>query len=323
MLPIAPGQTLTSLTRNGSPVSSTVGTVKGVQYAFVPAVAGSYQVTFAADTTPPTVTAVSPVNNATNVATTTAVTVTFNEAVAPVTVTTSTFQLQDPGNNLIAATVTYDAATQTATLTPSAALLPNTAYTATVKGGLVDPRVKDLAGNPLATDVAWSFTTGSGLTYTIWPATATPDRADSDPNAVTLGVKFRSDVAGTITGIRFYKMPTTTGTHVGSLWTITGTLLASVTFANETASGWQQMNFTSPVAITANTTYVASYHTPVGRYAVNSNYFATAGVDNPPLHAPSTTAGGGNGVYAYGPSSSFPNLTYTAENYWVDVVFQP
>jgi len=220
--------------------------------------------------------------------------------------------------------VTYTAATQTATLTPSAALLPNTAYTATVKGG--SGGVTDLAGNPLATDVAWSFSTGSGLNCpcSVFPATAVPSGiATNDPSAVELGMKFQASVSGSITALRFYKGATTTGTHVGSLWTITGTLLASVTFANETASGWQQMNFTSPVAITANTTYVASYHTPVGRYAVNSNYFATAGVDNPPLHAPSTTAGGGNGVYAYGPSSSFPNLTYTAENYWVDVVFQP
>ena len=105
-------------------------------------------------------------------------------------------------------------------------------------------------------------------------------------SAVELGVKFRSDVAGTITGIRFYKASTNTGTHVGNLWSSTGTLLATATFANETASGWQQVNFSTPVAITANTVYVASYHTNVGHYSDNLNYFASQGVDSPPLARP-------------------------------------
>ena len=79
-------------------------------------------------------------------------------------------------------------------------------------------------------------------------------------------MKFRSDSSGYITGIRFYKASTNTGTHVGNLWTSTGTRLATATFTSETASGWQQVNFATPVAITANTVYVASYHTNVGHY---------------------------------------------------------
>ena len=89
------------------------------------------------------------------------------------------------------------------------------------------------------------------------PAAVTVD----DPNSVELGVKFQASQDGTITGIRFYKGPQNTGTHVADLWTASGTLLASVTFTNESASGWQQVNFSNPVAITAGTTYVASYHT--------------------------------------------------------------
>lgn len=137
-----------------------------------------------------------------------------------------------------------------------------------------------------------------------------------------LGVKFRSDVAGTITGIRFYKASANTGTHVGNLWSNTGTKLATTTFTNETASGWQQVNFSSPVAITANTVYVASYHANTGHYSADLNGFAT-GVDNPPLHALANGASGGNGVYAYGASSAFPNQTWNAANYWVDVAFSP
>ena len=81
-------------------------------------------------------------------------------------------------------------------------------------------------------------------------------------------MKFRSDVAGTITGIRFYKASANGGTHTGSLWTTNGTRLATATFTGETTSGWQQVNFTTPVAITASTVYVASYHAGSGHYSV-------------------------------------------------------
>jgi len=146
------------------------------------------------------------------------------------------------------------------------------------------------------------------------PATIT----DSDPNAVELGLKFRSSVAGSVTGVRFYKGSYNTGTHVGHLWSSTGTLLATVTFANETASGWQQATFSTPVSIQANTTYIISYHCQNGHYSSNGNYFQSS-VSTGSLTAlqNGTT---GNGVYAYG-SGTFPNQTWNASNYWVDVLF--
>lgn len=156
---------------------------------------------------------------------------------------------------------------------------------------------------------------------TIWPDTATPAVVtQNDTNAVELGVKFTSDTAGTISAVRFYKGAANTGTHVGHLWSGDGTLLASVTFTNETASGWQQAAFATPVAIAANTTYVVSYFAPNGSYSADNNYFATAGVDNAPLHAP---VGPSNGVYRYGATSAFPTDSFQASNYWVDVVFAP
>src|SRR2546430_17716586 len=151
---------------------------------------------------------------------------------------------------------------------------------------------------------------------TIWPSTATPAIMDSGVTGpVELGVSFKSDVSGYITGIRFYKGANNVGTHVGHLWSGTGALLASATFTGETASGWQQVNFSSPVAITANTVYVASYLDPAGHYAVDTNYFANA-TDRVPLHALKDGASGGNGVYFYGPTLAFPNTTYLASNYW-------
>ena len=109
---------------------------------------------------------------------------------------------------------------------------------------------------------------------------------------------------------------------MANLWSSAGTKLATATFAGETASGWQQVNFTSPVNVTANTVYVVSYHTNTGHYSANANQFATAGVDNPPLHALANGVSGGNGVYRYGASSAFPNQTFNTTGYWVDVVFQ-
>ena len=149
---------------------------------------------------------------------------------------------------------------------------------------------------------------------------------ENDPNAVELGVKFRSDQAGFITGLRFYKTSANTGTHVGHLWTAGGTQLAEATFSGETASGWQQVSFDSPVAIDANTTYVASYHAPNGNYAASNNYFATGGFDSAPLHALGDGVDGPNGIYKYGPSGGLfsgtgPD-TFQSSNYGVDVVFE-
>ncbi len=278
------------------------------------------------DTTPPTVTASSPPDGATGVATGSAVTATFSEAIDPASLTATTFALRTTvGGNTVAAGVSWNAATRVATLTPAAALAAGTSYTATLVGGTSDPRIKDLAGNALISSTTWSFTTAaaSTTTSTIWPATAAPSQiSDNDPSALTVGTRFRADVDGFVTAIRFYKGPQNTGTHVGGVWTAGGTLLGSVTFSGETASGWQQATLSTPVAITANTVYVVGYHAPNGNYPGEDNYFATNGVDNPPLHALRDGESGPNGVYIYGPSLAFPTQTYLSENYWVDVVFQ-
>jgi hypothetical protein len=158
---------------------------------------------------------------------------------------------------------------------------------------------------------------------TIWPATAVPKTVDDgDRSATEVGVKFKSDVGGKISAIRFYKGSANTGTHVGNLWSANGTRLASATFTNETSSGWQQVNFATPVTISANTVYVASYHTTVGRYSADESGLASA-VDRPPLHALADGASGANGLYGYASAGTFPTMTWRSANYWVDVVFTP
>jgi hypothetical protein len=155
---------------------------------------------------------------------------------------------------------------------------------------------------------------------TIWPSSTTPETVDvGTDNPVELGVKFKADVNGYITALRFYKSEANTGTHIGNLWSIDGTKLATVTFAGETASGWQQANLATPVAVTANTVYVASYHSSNGHFAADAWYFENA-FDNAPLHALANGVSGPNGVFAYDETSVFPEDTFISSNYWVDVV---
>jgi hypothetical protein len=162
----------------------------------------------------------------------------------------------------------------------------------------------------------------SACPCTIWPNTTTPALVDAGADApVELGVTFKADSNGYITGIRFYKSARNTGTHTAHLWSGAGALLASATFSGESSSGWQQVNFAKPVAITANTVYVASYHTMVGHESVGRYFFATSGVSRAPLHALANVSGSPDGPYTYGSTSTFPRSTYRSSNYWVDVVF--
>ena len=179
---------------------------------------------------------------------------------------------------------------------------------------------------------------GPGITVnmscpcSIWGPAVTPGTIDSgDPASIEVGVKFQADTFGYVTGIRFYKASTNTGTHIGNLWTSTGQLLASATFTGETASGWQQVNFSQPVQINKNTTYIASYFAPKGHYSEDGSYFYTTppmgtnptitNVDSPPLHALRNTNGVVNGVFSYAGSSTFPTSSTDATNYYVDPVF--
>ena len=107
-----------------------------------------------ADTTPPTVASTAPIGGATGVGIQSNVTATFSEPIDPTTLGLSTFELRNGSGAVLTAAVTYDAATLTATLDPSAPLAAGASYTARVKGGSSDPRIKDTNGNTLASDRA-------------------------------------------------------------------------------------------------------------------------------------------------------------------------
>ena len=218
----------------------------------------------------------------------------------PATLTTSSFTLAPAaGGAAVAATVTYDSVSKTATLQPTAALAASTDYTARV-----DVAVKASDGTALAAPVTWTFTTAacpcqlfSPLLVPAVSGLPTQDgRTGPGPWSYELGLKVTVDVPTDLNAIRFYKTAGETGTHIGRLWTASGVLLAQVTFTGETASGWQQQAFASAPVLQPGAVYVLS---------VNANAFFS--VTGAALAAPitagplSSVADGANGVY--GPSA--------------------
>lgn len=319
MMPVRMGYSVSGVTFEGVSKSFNMREVKGMRYAVFAAQTGNFMVNFVPDTNAPVVLGVEPANGAVGVNMAGLIKVRFSEGMDPSTITNG-IVLSNAVTGVVAGTILYHGATNTAEFVPANRLLPSTSYTVLISGGTGG--VKDVAGNPLAGDVTASFTTTNQAFYSIWQDTMVPILPEADDTVpVQVGVKFRSDVSGYVTGIRFYKSPGNTGPHVGNLWTANGTLIGSVVFQNETTSGWQYQPLTNPVAILSNTTYVASYHTTVGRYSAEAGYFAAAGEVRPPLRALADGEDGVNGVFAYGDSGTFPTETFNAPNYWVDVVF--
>lgn len=317
MLPLySKNGNLQGITKNGTPIAYATEVIKGVPYAIFPATNGTFAATYATDTTPPTVTYTSPAANSADVNPTTPVTVTFSEPISAASVTAATFELTS-GNTTVPATVSYDPATNTATLDPTTTLATNTTYTATLRGGTTDPRIKDLAGNALASDYTFTFTTSASQPESLW-STAAPlltGIATTDTSSVELGVAFSSDIPGAITTVRFYKGVNDAAQHTVTLWNAAGTALATATTTNETATGWQTATFAAPVPITANTTYTASYFAPNGQYPYTFSYFAA------PYANGNLNVGVSGGVYRY--NGGFPTSSFQASNYWVDVIFTP
>lgn len=145
------------------------------------------------------------------------------------------------------------------------------------------------------------------------------DSTKTDSTGLETGVKFRSTIATTITGVKFYKSLGNGGVHLGQLYSASGQLLASNTFTNETDSGWQTVLFATPVPIAANTTYIAAYYCNLGNY-ISSDYMLVRSISNGNLTILADGTDGPNGVFAYTNSPVFPDSPYLATNYWLDVL---
>jgi hypothetical protein len=136
------------------------------------------------DTTLPTVNSTSPIDGATGVAINKKIAATFSEAMDPSTITSATFMVTGPGATPVSGAVTYVG--NTATFTPASNLLFITTYTATIT---ID--AKDLAGNALASDYEWSFTTGDT------PDNTKPNVLSTNPADAAIDVPVNKKIAAT------------------------------------------------------------------------------------------------------------------------------
>jgi hypothetical protein len=229
-------------------------------------------------------------------------------------VTASSAQLTLTANGTaVAGTTAYDATTRKVTFTPAADLELGTTYTATLSATATN-------GGALTGSSSWSFTTvvtppqPGTCPCSLYDDTVLPGIQEvRDGVPLTLGVRFSSTKAGTVTGVRFYKSAGNTGTHTGTLFTAAGQQLATVTFANESTSGWQTANFNQPIAMTENTEYIIAYKSSTGTYSATLNGFGSG------LSAGNLRTGSDAGAYSY--TSDFPSARSTA-SYLVDVVVQ-
>jgi len=143
---------------------------------------------------------------------------------------------------------------------------------------------------------------------------------------ITVGSKFTSSVNGFITGVRFYKVPGMNGPHKGALYLVnspsSGTLLASGNYVAETQSGWQTLQFATPIAITAGLVYMTAMFTPDETFVGSHFYFNTAFVHSPLSFVASGGPSGYNGIQEYNSVLTFPTqFAGSAVNFWLDVTF--
>jgi hypothetical protein len=139
---------------------------------------------------------------------------------------------------------------------------------------------------------------------------------DTNTNPPELGLRFTVSRPGRIRGVRFYKWESDDGAHKGSLWSSAGALLTSIDFTGETASGWQEMRFTTPITLSAGYTYSVSIYFSSKKYYQNKDYFTSSTIKN------YVTAV--NGCYVYSAASAYPlNSSGSLRNYWIDLVFDP
>jgi hypothetical protein len=262
------------------------------------------------DTSPLTVIGRSPIPGATSIPTSTSVKATFSKPVAAGSVSVT---VQNASGTTIPGATTYDAATRTATFTPSAALAGGVVHSVTAQA-------TDSGGQQVSSGGTWSFTTaqpqgapGVCPCSLFGDATQPTVLEENDTSAVTLGVRFTVDTPGTVTAVRFFKGPNNTGIHTGTLWTGSGSQLATGTFSTESTTGWQTLTFAQPVEVTPGTEYVASYRAPAGRYSTGAS-FSSGDLSRGPLHVGSQA-----GAYTYG--TGFP-ASPSSSNYLVDVTFE-
>src|ERR671932_11575 len=268
---ISPTAALANNTTYTAKLDTTVKASDGV------ALASAVSWSFTTVNSAPTVTANTPANGATGVATTVAPTATFSRAMDGSTITTSSFTLTGP-SGAVAATVSYDATAQKATLAPNAALANNTTYTAKL-----DTTVKASDGVALASAVTWSFTT----------INAAPTVTANTPTNGATGVA--TTVAPTATFSRAMNGSTITT----SSFTLTGPSGAVAATVSYDATA-QKATISPTAALANNTTYTAKLDTTVkasdGVALASAVSWSFTTVNSAPTVTANTPTNGATGV---------------------------
>jgi hypothetical protein len=274
------------LTNNLSPNKVYTGTITtSAKDVAGNALASIYTFSFttgaAPDVTPPVVSSSDPTNSSTTVALSKIVTVTFNEAMDPLTITGSTFTLKQ-GTTAVTGTVNYTG-TQ-ATFVSTGNLLPGTVYTGTITTG-----VKDVAGNAMVSNYTFSFTTTSA------PDLTPPTITSSDPANSATGIAITK-----VVNVNFSKAlnATTVNATTVTLKQGTTTVAGNVTYSGSMAS------YTPSASLAYNTTYTGTITTGVKDVAGNalaSNYtfsFTTSAAPDltPPTVVSTSPASNATGI---------------------------
>ena len=273
---------------------------------------------------PPSVTARTPGAGATGVAAGVSPTATFSRNMNASTINASSVTIRPQGDPVLQAAVTYDSTARRVTIDPAADLEPSTIYDVTLSTAI---RAAD--GTALTAPITWSFTTeaaqSGGPSSQLFADTVIPNslsnpvqdgRGGAGPFSYEMGVKVTATADAEIRGIRYFRSPGETGTHVGRVWSTTGQQLGQVTFSNETASGWQSQQLVTPVIIGTGTTVIVS----VNR---NDVYGSTEnGLGAAVTAGPVTSVVGANGVYGAS-AGVFPTGSYNNSNYFTDLLVAP
>ncbi len=214
----------------------------------------------------PTIISTNPLNGAVNVPINQKIVATFSEAMNTTTVNapgTFTVAIAGAGGVGLPGTVTYVAATNTATFAPTANLLPSTQYTATVSTS-----AQSAAGNALASNTAWSFTTGKTTD------TTPPTVVVTNPASAATGVATNQKITATFSKVMDPATITAAGTFTLAVAGVGGAIVpGAVSYTGSTAT------FTPTANLAANTQFTATIANSAKD--LNGNALVAGAVPNP------------------------------------------
>jgi hypothetical protein len=198
----------------------------------------------------PTVVSTNPLNAAVNVPINQKITAAFSEAMNATTVTaagTFTVSVAGAGGAAVAGTVTYVAATNTATFTPTANLAPSTQYTATISTA-----AQNAAGDPLLSNFVWNFTAGKTANTTPPMVTVTL------PNSGATGVPTNQKITAAFSKVMDPATITAAGTFTVAVAGVGGAAVpGTVSYAGSIATFTPSANLAPSAQFTATITNAA------------------------------------------------------------------